>query len=178
MCSSCSCCKYRQGLPASMDCAVRDHHPVHLYSPTEYGIEDSCPFYISASPLCFAEDDRPRHGSRVNKQKLSGGMTATVSTLLTCLRLLPAAALLCIPHSMVLLIWEVKCFLFITHFKLLSQVFFFFFFFLSIQVAFNICFVLLQPVWLQEFFIRAASLATLHERWPRDLQRVSVELVW
>ena len=51
MYSSCSCSKYRHWLPTPMDCMVWDDHPVRLYSQTEYGIDDSHPFYLRFTSL-------------------------------------------------------------------------------------------------------------------------------
>ena len=58
----------------------------------------------------------------------------------------------------------------------------FFVFLFQVELKAYVSFVLLQPARVQllecSFFITAASLATLHKRLPRELQRVSVELVW
>ena len=175
MCSSCSCSKYRHWLPALMDCAVRDDRPVRLYSPAEYDIEDSHTFYIAASPRCFAEDDRPLHrGSSVNtEQKVWGGMIAICIAQVFVYYQLQHCGVFHIQWFCECEFWSALCLL-----VTLCQVFFCVFLFGWIQNIF--AFVLLQPVWLQEFFIRAACVATLHSTkdYHRDLQRVSVEWVW
>ena len=85
------------------------------------------------------------------------GAVWLLSTLCKCLCFLPAAALLCFSHSMVLLIRILKCFVFTRH--CMWSVFFVFLFGWIHNIF---AFVLLQPPGLQKFFIGAARLATLH----------------
>ena len=135
MCSSCSCSKFKHRLPAPMNCMVGNDRPVHLYSSAECGTGDVIINFISASPRCFTEDDRPlRHGSSFNQQKLWGGMIAiyfaqvfvfiTSITVISCLM----AWWFCWPQF-----WSVLC-LSITLFQVLSCLFFF-------RLNSNICFI-------------------------------------
>ena len=99
--------------------------------------------FISASPQCFAEDDRPLcHGSSFNKQNLRGGMISIyIAHVFLCVLL----ALSSISHSKIFFLtqfWSALC----------LPVTFYFKCFLSCSFRFNskyVSFVLLRPVRLQ-----------------------------
>ena len=93
-----------------------------------------------------------------------------LSTLHTIFCVCLLLAFLSFSHSKVLLTSVLKCF--VTLFSVLFVV-------LSFsgwnQNMFALC---CRSQYDCSFFIRAASVAALHERLPRDLQRVSLEWVW
>ena len=143
MCSSCSCSKYRHRVPAPMDCTVRDAHPVRLYrySPAEYGIEDSHPFYLGFTSMLRRWSPS---SSRFNFQRAENwGAVWLLSTMpgqVLCLLLV----LLSFSCLMVLFISVLKCVVFTSHF--LSSAFLSFF---QVELKIYVSVVLLQQVRLQ-----------------------------
>ena len=171
MCSSCSCSKHRHQLPALMDWTVRDDHPVHLYSPAEYGVEDSHPFHLG-----FTSVLRRRWSPSSSRFKFQQAEPeGRYDFYLHCTRFFcvfcqhcrqfhirrfffwPSSEVLCVYRSLFIL--SAFC-------LVLSG---------SIQNMFPLC---CCGQYDCSFFIISASVATLHGRLPRDLQRVSLEWVW